>query len=461
MYGVYGSDGPSSAEDLEQILGQGARAGGGGPPFEGARWSPGPAFGAVARAHQPAARQGADRPKFGAGVCPVFEPSEADLEWVRERVWGGGGGPPAEGAHRDPGLGALAGAHTADRPKFGGGLSPAFEPSEADLEWVCKRVGGGSARARRLGTPHRPPAQPICAPRARRTRDGDDARRSCVRRPSPIAEVPPPIVAGGAGMGAPGTRSPGVASPPSRPPGSTAEWRQRQASPGLHRTLPSRRGGVADNPSPFAGGGAMLARTSARSPAGATPSYSPPGSAMVSRQGQTSPGLLHPPPSRGGGGANSADAPWRATRDSPPVGGGSPGPQRAGGASQVVPRSWILPSAFLDAPHVALGGSSGGGGPLGAGALGFGDVTRQPNPAPGGGGVDVGVPRVGGATFRDSSRGGLRRSGRRKVPPAAQVGDRMDYLRTPPPQLPHQPGCREQQPPCETLPPLVTCGGEG
>ena len=120
-----------------------------------------------------------------------------------------------------------------------------------------------------------------------------------------------------------------------------------------------------------------------------------------------------------------------------------------------------MPSAFLDAPHVALGGSSGGGGPLGAGALGFGDVTRQPNPALGGGGVDVGVPRVGGATFRDSSRGGLRRSGRRKVPPAAQVGDRMDYLRIPPPQLPHQPGCREQQPPCETLPPLVTCGGEG
>ena len=255
-------------------------------------------------------------------------------------MWGGGGGPPAEGAHRDPGLGALAGAHTADRPKFGGGLSPAFEPSEADLEWVCKRVGGGSARARRLGTPHRPPAPPICAPRARRTRDGDDARRSCVRRPSPIAEVPPPIVAGGARMGAPGTRSPGVASPPSRPPGSTAEWRQRQASPGLHRTLPSRRGGVADNPSPFAGGGAMLARTSARSPGGATPSYSPPGSAMVSRQGQTSPGLLHPPPSRGGGGANSADAPWRATRDSTPVGGGSPGPQRVGGGfsgcSQVV-----------------------------------------------------------------------------------------------------------------------------
>ena len=114
-------------------------------------------------------------------------------------------------------------------------------------------------------------------------------------------------------MGAPGTRSPGVASPPSRPPGSTAAWRQRQASPGLHRTLPSRRGGVAANPSPFAGGGAMLARTSARSPAGATPSYSPPGSAMVSRQGQTSPGLLHPPPSREGEGANSAGAPWRAT----------------------------------------------------------------------------------------------------------------------------------------------------
>ena len=37
MYGMYGSDGPSSAGDLEQTLGQGARAGGGGPPFEGAR----------------------------------------------------------------------------------------------------------------------------------------------------------------------------------------------------------------------------------------------------------------------------------------------------------------------------------------------------------------------------------------------------------------------------------------
>ena len=147
MYGVYRCDEPFSAGDLEQILGQGARAGGGGSPLGGTRWSPGPAFGAVARA-QPAAGHCAERPKFGAGGCPVFEPSEADLQWVRERVWGGGGGPPAEDAHRDPGLGTLAGAHTAERPKFGAGPSPAFEPAEADLEWVRNRMWGGSASAR-------------------------------------------------------------------------------------------------------------------------------------------------------------------------------------------------------------------------------------------------------------------------------------------------------------------------
>ena len=78
----------------------------------------------------------------------MFEPSEADIQWVRERFWGGGGGPPAEGAHRDTGLGALAGAHTADRPKFGAGRYPVFEPAEADLEWVRNRMWGGSASAR-------------------------------------------------------------------------------------------------------------------------------------------------------------------------------------------------------------------------------------------------------------------------------------------------------------------------
>ena len=159
MRGVYRGDEPYSAVNLGQTLEQGALAGGGGSPFGGARWSPGPAFGAVARA-QP--MQYANSPKVGAGACPVFEPSEADIAWVRERVWGGGGGPPAEGAHRDPDPSAMAGAHSADRPKFGAGLSagacPVFEPPEADIEWVRKRMWGGSARARRLGTPHRPPA---------------------------------------------------------------------------------------------------------------------------------------------------------------------------------------------------------------------------------------------------------------------------------------------------------------
>ena len=518
MHGVYRGDEPLIAGDLEQLLGRGARAGGGGSPLGGAHWSPGPAFGAGAGA-QPAA--GEKSPRLGACKCPVFEPSEADIQWVRERFWGGGDGPLAGDARRDPCLGTMAGAHTADRPKFSAGRCPVFEPAEEDLEWVRNRKWGGSAGARRLGSPHRPPAPTTRASGARRTRDGEDTRRPGAMRPSPIAEAPPPTVAGGAGMGALCARSPGVASPPGRPPGSTAAWRQRQASPGLHHTLPSCRGGVAGNPPPFARGGALLAHTSARSPEGATTPYSPPDSAMVSRLGRTSPGLHHPPPSRGGGGANgdgalwratrdsnsvfpgpqrvatgrtspdlhhpppsrgggganSAGALWRATRDTPrltprlprgyphpcsnPVGGGSPGPRRAARASQVVPGLRTLPSALLDAPHVAPGCSSGGGGPLSAGAPGSEDTTRPLGPALGGGGVVVGVPRISGATSRDSLRGGLRRSGRRKVPQSAQGRGGMLYPRPPPPQLPRCPGCREQQPPCETPPPPVTCGGEG
>ena len=262
-------------------------------------------------------------------------------------------------------------------------------------------------------------------------------------------------------MGAPCARSPGVASPPSRPPGSAAAWHQRQASPGLHHTLPSCRGGVADNPPPFARGGALLDHTSARSPEGATTPYSPPGSPMVSRLGRTSPGVHHPPPSRGGGGANSDDALWRATRDSNPIPGPQrvargrtslglhhPPPSRGGGGANSADALW---RATRDTPRL----------PLSAGAQGSEDTTRPLDPALGGGGVDVGVPRVSGATSRDSLRGGLRRSERRKVPQSAQGCGGMLYPRTPPPQLPRCPGCREQQPPCETPPPPVTCGGEG
>ncbi len=74
------------------------------------------------------------------------------------------------------------------------------------------------------------------------------------------------------------------------------------------------------------------------------------------------------------------------------------------------------------------------GGPLGAGALELEVRTGQPTPTLGGGdaGGDAGVPPVGGATFQGSLRGGLRRSGRRKLPPAAQMGGRRDYHRTPP-----------------------------
>ena len=456
MHGVYRGDEPLIAGDLEQLLGRGARAGGGGSPLGGAHWSPGPAFGAGAGA-QPAA--GEKSPRLGACKCPVFEPSEADIQWVRERFWGGGDGPLAGDARRDPCLGTMAGAHTADRPKFSAGRCPVFEPAEEDLEWVRNRIWGGSAGARRLGSPHRPPAPTTRDSGARRTRDGEDTRRPGAMRPSPIAEAPPPTVAGGAGMGALCARSPGVASPPGRPPGSTAAWRQRQASPGLHHTLPSCRGGVADNPPPFARGGALLAHTSARSPEGATTPYSPPDSAMVSRLGRTSPDTPRLP--RG-----YPEATPRLPRGYPhpcsnPVGGGSPGPRRAARASQVVPGLRTLPSALLDAPHVAPGCSSGGGGPLSAGAPGSEDTTRPLGPALGGGGVVVGVPRISGATSRDSLRGGLRRSGRRKVPQSAQGRGGMLYPRTPPPQLPLWPGCREQQPPCETPPPPVTCGGEG
>ena len=428
MHGVYRGDEPLIAGDLEQLLGRGARAGGGGSPLGGAHWSPGPAFGAGAGA-QPAA--GEKSPRLGACKCPVFEPSEADIQWVRERFWGGGDGPLAGDARRDPCLGTMAGAHTADRPKFSAGRCPVFEPAEEDLEWVRNRIWGGSAGARRLGSPHRPPAPTTRDSGARRTRDGEDTRRPGAMRPSPIAEAPPPTVAGGAGMGALCARSPGVASPPGRPPGSTAAWRQRQASPGLHHTLPSCRGGVADNPPPFARGGALLAHTSARSPEGATTPYSPPDSAMVSRLGRTSPDTPRLP--RG-----YPEATPRLPRGYPhpcsnPVGGGSPGPRRAARASQVVPGLRTLPSALLDAPHVAPGCSSGGGGPLSAGAPGSEDTTRPLGPALGGGGVVVGVPRVSGATSRDSLRGGLRRSGRRKVPQSAQGCGGMIYPRTPSP----------------------------
>ena len=430
MHGVYRGDEPLIAGDLEQLLGRGARAGGGGSPLGGAHWSPGPAFGAGAGA-QPAA--GEKSPRLGACKCPVFEPSEADIQWVRERFWGGGDGPLAGDARRDPCLGTMAGAHTADRPRFSAGRCPVFEPAEEDLEWVRNRIWGGSAGARRLGSPHRPPAPTTRASGARRTRDGEDTRRPGAMRPSPIAEAPPPTVAGGAGMGALCARSPGVASPPGRPPGSTAAWRQRQASPGLHHTLPSCRGGVADNPPPFARGGALLAHTSARSPEGATTPYSPPDSAMVSRLGRTSPGLHHPPPSRGGGGANSDDALWRATRDSNPIPGPQrvargrtslglhhPPPSRGGGGANSADALW---RATRDTPRL----------PLSAGAQGSEDTTRPLDPALGGGGVDVGVPRVSGATSRDSLRGGLRRSERRKVPQSAQGCGGMIYPRTPSP----------------------------
>lgn len=251
MYEGRGWNGPPSAEDLEQIRRQRARSGGGGPPFGGAHWNLGPAFGAVARAH-PSAVQGANKPKLGAGLSSSFEPSSASLEWVRERARSGGG-PPIGGAHRNPGpaFGAVARAHPAavqgaNRPKLGAGLSPSFEPSSASLEWVRERVGGGSARAWKLGAPchlgsalsrpmsrcgpagrslgigaasgrgtfnqpgeNKGPGQPhgargldrwcpnlsappACAPRARRTYDGAGARQAHARHPSPIAEDPPP-----------------------------------------------------------------------------------------------------------------------------------------------------------------------------------------------------------------------------------------------------------------------------
>ena len=70
---------------------------------------------------------------------------------------------------------------------------------------------------------------------------------------------------------------------------------------------------------------------------------------------------------RRNGGANSADALWRATRDSNPVGGGSPGPQRAGRASQVgllrlfpgwgpcPPPLWTPPTSRSEARAAAAG----------------------------------------------------------------------------------------------------------
>ena len=177
----------------------------------------------------------------------------------------------------------------------------------------------------------------------------------------------------------------------------------------------------------------MLAHTSARSPEGATTPYSPPDSAMVSRLGRTSPGLHHPPPSRGGGGANSDDALWRATRDSNPIPGPQrvargrtslglhhPPPSRGGGGANSADALW---RATRDTPRL----------PLSAGAQGSEDTTRPLDPALGGGGVDVGVPRVSGATSRDSLRGGLRRSERRKVPQSAQGRGGMLYPRTPSP----------------------------
>ena len=64
MRGVYRGDEPYRAVNLGQVLEQGALAGGGGSPFGGARWSPDPAFGAVARA-QSTAIMYANSPKVG------------------------------------------------------------------------------------------------------------------------------------------------------------------------------------------------------------------------------------------------------------------------------------------------------------------------------------------------------------------------------------------------------------
>ena len=166
-----------------------ARSGGGGPPIGGAHRNPGPAFGAVARAH-PAAVQGANRPKLGAGLSPSFEPSSASLEWVRERVGGGSarawklGAPCHLGsalsrpmsrcgpAGRSLGIGAASGRGTFNQT--GENKGPGQLHGARGLDRWCPDLS----------------APPACAPRARRTYDGAGARQAHARHPSPIAEDP-------------------------------------------------------------------------------------------------------------------------------------------------------------------------------------------------------------------------------------------------------------------------------
>ena len=196
MYEGRGWNGPPSAEDLEQIRRQRARSGGGGPPFGGAHWNPGPAFGAVARAH-PSAVQGANKPKLGVGLSPSFEPSSASLEWVRERVGGGSvrawklGTPRHLGsalsrprsrcgpAGRSLGIGAARGRGVFNQT--GENRGPGQPHGARGLDRWCPDLS----------------APPACAPRARRTYDGADARQAHARHPSPIAEDPPPNRGGG------------------------------------------------------------------------------------------------------------------------------------------------------------------------------------------------------------------------------------------------------------------------
>ena len=121
MHGVYRDDEPLSAGDLEQTLGQGARAGGGGSPLGGARWSPGPALGAVARA-QPAAEP------------PPWPPERLP---ARGAVCGVGG--LARGLERGPRWGEEA-------PLCGPGPSPCTPITAANMSAIAHALRKASDR---------------------------------------------------------------------------------------------------------------------------------------------------------------------------------------------------------------------------------------------------------------------------------------------------------------------------
>ena len=144
------------------------------------------------RTLRPAAVQGANRPKLGAGLSPSFEPSSASLEWVRERVGGGSvrawklGTPRHLGsalsrprsscgpAGRSLGIGAARGRGVFNQT--GENSGPGQPHGARGLDRWCPNLS----------------APPACAPWARRTYDGAGARQAHARHPSPIAEDPPP-----------------------------------------------------------------------------------------------------------------------------------------------------------------------------------------------------------------------------------------------------------------------------